>query len=57
MTYAVVYWKGDKMFIAVNRDGSIRTFEQIADADNLASEIETSEVVACRTVSLEGVTE
>ena len=57
MTYAVVYWRGDKMFIAVNYDGSIKTFEQLAAADQLADDIEADNRVECRTVSLEGVKE
>lgn len=56
--YAIIYWKDDNsVYPYLNNDGTLRLFETLVVADNMANSMEEIEKIDARVISIEGVEE
>lgn len=58
--YAIIYWKGeDRLFPLLNEDKTLRLFDTLKEADEVAEKIDSNEVddLSARVITITGVIE
>ena len=54
--YAIIYWANDdSVYPVVNKDGTVKLFEDLKEADDYANQLEPNDYY--RVISIEGVRE